>query len=454
MSRRRRHPGEADEGKDCGLGPACPRRSTPRFERLRAANHRAHFDANQNRAREERLDNNANQSSLGLTMKTRISIACQGGGAETAFTAGALEALFEAGIDKDFEIVSLGGTSGGAVCASLIWYALQAGEQPVTKRLMEFWTESNRPQSMQEQMFNQMMVTCSRLVGRGYMPTMEVSPYNPLAKFLFKMATMSHRKTFSDFKEALKEHIDFDRIKEWGPLDKRPILVLGAAGVLSGHLRKFVSRKEVIQVEHILASCCVPNIFPAVEIEGDAYWDGLFADNPPIFALCRPVMVGEGNIPDEIWLIKIEPTSRTRIPTEPDDILDRRKQMEGNVALLNQLGAIYILNDIYEWGGFTPELLKFLQWEHPIRIPKIYADTEDRPYHIPLIEMSPELYEKIDWEAKLDRSAENIDRLMDDGRRRAREFLEARKRVVEAAPRVTPSEKGPRPKTVSTATQF
>ena len=109
--------------------------------------------------------------------------------------------------------------------------------------------------------------------------------------------------------------------------------------------------------------------------------------------------------------------------------------MEGNVALLNQLGAIYLLNDIYEWGGFTPELLKFLQWEKPVRIPKIYAGAEDRSYHIPLIEMSPELYQKIDWEAKLDRSAENIDVLMEDGRKRALEFLEDRKRVIERAPR-------------------
>ena len=225
---------------------------------------------------------------------------------------------------------------------------------------------------------------------------------------------------------------------------------MGAAGVLSGHLRKFVSRNEVIEVEHILASCCVPNIFPAVKIGDDAYWDGLFADNPPIGALVRPVMVGEGNIPEEIWLIKIEPTSRPDIPTEPDDILDRRKQMEGNVALLNQLGAIYILNDIYEWGGFTPELLKFLQWEKPVRIPKIYADTPERPYHIPHMEMSPELYQKIDWEAKLDRSAENIDMLMEDGRKRALEFLEERKRVVERSER-SPRAKASRPKVVSTA---
>jgi NTE family protein len=364
-------------------------------------------------------------------MKTKIAIACQGGGAETAFTAGALQALFEAGIDKEFEIVSIGGTSGGAVCASLVWYALQNGDKPVWKGLLDFWTQTNRPQSMQEQLFNQFAVMWSRMVGRGYMPTLEVSPYSPVSKFLFEMATATHRKTFKDFEAALKAHIDFERIREWGPLNKGPVLIVGAAGVLSGKLRKFSSLKEVIEVEHVLASCAVPNIFPAVKIGDDAYWDGLFADNPPIFALVRPMFVGEGNIPEEIWLIKIEPTTRPAVPTAPDDILDRRKQMEGNCALFNQIGAIMVLNDIYEWGGFTPELLKFLQWEHSIRIPKVYDDMPDKPYFIPHMEMSPELYQKIDWEAKLDRGAENIDMLLEDGRKRAREFLEARKRVVD-----------------------
>jgi NTE family protein len=186
----------------------------------------------------------------------------------------------------------------------------------------------------------------------------------------------------------------------------------------------------VIQVEHILASCAVPNIFPAVKIGDDAYWDGLFADNPPIAALVRPIYVGEGNIPDEIWMIKIEPTSRREIPTQPNDILDRRKQMEGNCAYFNQLAAIMLVNDIHAWGGFTPELLKFLEWEKPVRMPKPYDEAPDKPYFIPHMEMSPELYQKIDWEAKLDRGAENIDMLMEDGRKRAREFLDARKRVV------------------------
>ena len=108
--------------------------------------------------------------------------------------------------------------------------------------------------------------------------------------------------------------------------------------------------------------------------------------------------------------------------------------MEGNCALFNQIGAIMLLNDIYVWGGYTPELLKFLQWEKPILIPKLYDDMPDKPYFIPHMEMSRELYreDRLASEAR-SRGPGNIDMLMEDGRKRAREFLEVRKRLVEAA---------------------
>ena len=47
------------------------------------------------------------------TMKPRVAIACQGGGSQTAFTAGVLKALFENKVQDHFNIVSLSGTSGG-----------------------------------------------------------------------------------------------------------------------------------------------------------------------------------------------------------------------------------------------------------------------------------------------------------------------------------------------------
>ena len=44
--------------------------------------------------------------------KTKIALACQGGGSQTAFTAGAVKTLCQARLGEEFEFVSISGTSG------------------------------------------------------------------------------------------------------------------------------------------------------------------------------------------------------------------------------------------------------------------------------------------------------------------------------------------------------
>jgi len=58
--------------------------------------------------------------------RIKVAIACQGGGSQTAFTAGALKALTEARpqIGHEIDVVGISGTSGGAVCAALQWYSV------------------------------------------------------------------------------------------------------------------------------------------------------------------------------------------------------------------------------------------------------------------------------------------------------------------------------------------
>ncbi len=73
--------------------------------------------------------------------KRRIAIACQGGGSQTAFTAGALRGLFEGGVLDEYELVSISGTSGGSICATLTWYALMHGDEKPWERMYEFWRE-------------------------------------------------------------------------------------------------------------------------------------------------------------------------------------------------------------------------------------------------------------------------------------------------------------------------
>ena len=110
-----------------------------------------------------------------VTAKTKIAIACQGGGSQTAFTAGALKALCEAGVADEFEIVSMSGTSGGAVCAVLLWHALERGEARPWQQLMDFW-QDNSAQGWAEIAFNKLVVNSVRMINSGLLPTFQLSP--------------------------------------------------------------------------------------------------------------------------------------------------------------------------------------------------------------------------------------------------------------------------------------
>ena len=243
-------------------------------------------------------------------MRTKVAIACQGGGSQTAFTAGVLKGLSEAGLRDKFELVGISGTSGGALCATLIWYAMRRNETPIWRRLIDFWHD-NTTQSEAERMVNAAIIDWMRRVNSGSLASFQTSPGMPLIQAMSQLMMRVFRREFTDLPALLRKHIDFDEIASWGPQPTGPVLVIGAASVLSGRLRKFVSTKEVIKIEHILASAAVPNLFPAVEVDGDAFWDGLFSDNPPIDDLVRRSVVGEGNVPHELWVIKINPTTRS-----------------------------------------------------------------------------------------------------------------------------------------------
>jgi len=365
--------------------------------------------------------------------KLKIAIACQGGGSQTAFTAGALKTLCQARIDNEFDVVGVSGTSGGAVCATLVWYSFMRGERPVWTRMIDFWKE-NTAQGPVEHAINQFIVESVRMVNAGLMPTLQLSPSSAIAKAMTDFLTVGQRKGFSDFRGLLESHIDFAEIAAWGPRAERPVLILGAANVTSGALAKFVSSREPIQVAHVLASCAVPSLFPAVPIGEDAYWDGLFSDNPPVEELIRPRSMGEHNIPDEIWLIKINPTARLRIPVKPGEIIDRRNQLEGIISLFQQLSHLEMVNDMILADAFRPEFLARFDIKAPVRIPKSFHTDQDKPYHIPCIEMPLELQDLLDYEGKIDRGSDNINRLIAEGEKAATRFLSERAAAVAASP--------------------
>ena len=58
-----------------------------------------------------------------------------------------------------------------------------------------------------------------------------------------------------------------------------------ATNVRTGRGRVF--RNAELTPEVLLASACLPFLFQAVEIEGEAYWDGGYSGNPTLTPLVR-----------------------------------------------------------------------------------------------------------------------------------------------------------------------
>lgn len=102
----------------------------------------------------------------------------------------------------------------------------------------------------------------------------------PLSPFLFDDGSDAATSFYdvSPLRETLERFVDFDRINQ----DAGVRLTVGATAVGTGNFRYFDSAREPIRVEHILASGALPPAFPAVEIDGEAYWDGGIVSNTPL----------------------------------------------------------------------------------------------------------------------------------------------------------------------------
>jgi len=99
------------------------------------------------------------------------------------------------------------------------------------------------------------------------------------APWLYPPGTMEATSFYDTgrLKATLEQLIDFDRINA-----NRMRLSVGAVNVRSGNFVYFDSRTHTIDPEHIMASAALPPGFPAVEIEGEHYWDGGSVSNTPL----------------------------------------------------------------------------------------------------------------------------------------------------------------------------
>lgn len=203
-----------------------------------------------------------------------VVLVLQGGGALGAFQVGAFQALHEAGIEPTWII----GTSIGAINAALI-----AGNPPDRRMaaLDQFWLSVTQ-QSISPSAWPEVAATLNDL---GIM-TRGVPGFfrpNSSAWFGLKAELGVERAAFyetSPLRKTLLELIDVGLLSAGSPR-----LTMGAVQVTSGAMRYFDSNRDTLGIDHVLASGALPPAFPAVRIDGDAYWDGGIYSNTPIEAV-------------------------------------------------------------------------------------------------------------------------------------------------------------------------
>lgn len=326
-------------------------------------------------------------ASTGEGRQRSVVIACQGGGSHTAFTAGVLKRLLGADQLTGYRVAGLSGTSGGAVCALLAWYALLDDDPVLAGQLLDrFWTD-NSARAPVEMLVNTWIQWASGWQDLG-VTAPAVSPYHSPASVMGA----------DQFCQMLGRQVDFGRIQV-DSAGMHPVLLIGAVDVLSGRFRTFNSRRDRITADTVLASAAIPNLFRAVKLEDGMYWDGLFSQNPPVREL-----LDAG--PDELWVIQINPQQRNTEPTTLAEIADRRNELSGNLSLYQELAFIEKIDQLLETGLLN-------------------AGGKYKQVVVRVIELSRSSLPRASAASKLNRDPRFIQSLMSHGEQQAAEFLAA-----------------------------
>ena len=222
-----------------------------------------------------------------MTTERRLPFECvalllQGGGALGAYQGGVYEALAEADIHPDW----VAGISIGAINAAII-----AGNPPNSRveRLHQFWAHvtSSAPWDWLGNHFGDLargddtrnllnQMSANLAVARGAAGFFSARAVMPWLQPGGTLGATSFYDT-SDLKRTLERLVDFDRLNAG-----MTRFSAGAVNVRTGNFVYFDTNTHKITPEHVMASGALPPGFPAVEIDGEHYWDGGLVSNTPL----------------------------------------------------------------------------------------------------------------------------------------------------------------------------
>ncbi|MEE4117896.1 MAG: patatin-like phospholipase family protein [Paracoccaceae bacterium] len=106
---------------------------------------------------------------------------------------------------------------------------------------------------------------------------------------------------------------------------------------MSGRAGPKVFRQPQITIDAVMASACLPFLFKAVEVDGEAFWDGGYMGNPPLFPLIDETQA------HDVILVQINSFRRDALPTTAAEIENRLNEITFNGSLIKELRSVAYL---------------------------------------------------------------------------------------------------------------
>jgi NTE family protein len=274
-----------------------------------------------------------------------INLALQGGGSHGALTWGVLDRLLE---DGRLSLRGISGTSAGAMNAVVLADGFARGGPDGARELLErFWkavSDAARFSPIQRSPLDRMFGRYSLDYSPGYLFAENLSrvfsPYelNPMG--------------LNPLRDLLLDVVDFDNVNK-----SRSVKVhVTATNVRTGRPRIFSAGE--VTVDAVMASACLPQMYPAVEIDGEAYWDGGFSGNPALYPLVS-------NRTPDILVVQINPLVRHELPKSAREIINRVNEVSFNSSLIKELRTLAIVQRIaakqgIDLGNYTRTYLHLI----------------------------------------------------------------------------------------------
>lgn len=319
-----------------------------------------------------------------------INLALQGGGAHGAFTWGVLDRLLE---EEDLFVEGISGTSAGAMNALALTHGLlENGREGAKKTMADLW----------EALSQKGIADPKLTIGENY-PSVDLSPAFAIMRSVgwFLSPYQFNPLAFDPLRLIVDDLIDFERIRKESPLK----LFIAATQVRTGKIRVFKTNE--LNADALLASSCLPTIHRAVQIDGEAYWDGGFAGNPAIYPLlynCEST---------DVMVVLLSPLMKDAHPTTAEEIRIRSAELSFNAAFLREMRSIA---DAKNRFASSPDVEGVLE--------KRLMNT-----HIHMIE-ADNLMNDLSHNSRLDTSKAFLDMLFTEGRDHAENWIKQSFRKV------------------------